>query len=185
MHAVDAWLDTQCGVPEITVSPDECSREDSSKVYRPLQCQIQDAIPYGKVAPSRCTVRCNSAVPIPEAVCCAEPKRNNNGLHGWQGCCPSGQPWYAPVHRCKTTQQSTRSNRRPWTYGNGPWLLHQWSCPIFLKSRPLPYSHNEIIKKSSHPSHFTKSKIQRSNFFISLKKKPPLVWVLKISNPRT
>ena len=43
--AVDAWLDTQCGVPEITVSPDECSYEDSSKVYRPLQRQIQGAIP--------------------------------------------------------------------------------------------------------------------------------------------
>ena len=53
--AVDAWLDTQSGVPEITVSPDECSCEDSSKVYWPLQCQIQGAIPYDKVAPSRCT----------------------------------------------------------------------------------------------------------------------------------
>ena len=115
--AVDAWLDTQCGVPEITVSPDECSCEDSWEIYRLLQCQIQGAIPYGKVAPSRCTVRCNS-LPIPEAVCCAVPKRDNNGLHGWQGCCPSGGPWYAPVHRCKTTQQSTRSNRS-WTCGNG------------------------------------------------------------------
>ena len=58
-----------------------CSCEDSSKVYWPLQCQIQGAIPYSKVAPSRCTVRCN-LVPIPEAVCCATPKRDNNGLHG-------------------------------------------------------------------------------------------------------
>ena len=42
------WI-PQCGVPEITVSPDECSCEDSSKVYWPLQCQIQGAILYGKV----------------------------------------------------------------------------------------------------------------------------------------
>ena len=79
--AVDAWLDTQCGVPEITVSPDECSCEDGSKVYQLLQCQIQGAILYGKVAPSRCPVCCNS-VPIPGAFCCAELKRDNNGLHG-------------------------------------------------------------------------------------------------------
>ena len=46
--AVDAWLDTQCGVPEITGSPSECSCEDSSKVYQRLQCPIQGAIPYGK-----------------------------------------------------------------------------------------------------------------------------------------
>ena len=39
--AIDAWPDTQRGVPEITVSPDECSCEDSSKVYRPLQCQFR------------------------------------------------------------------------------------------------------------------------------------------------
>ena len=154
--AVDAWLDTRCGVPEITVSPDDCSCEDSSKVYRPLQCQIQGAVPYGKVVPFRCMVRCNS-VPIPEAVCGAEPKRDNNGLHGWQGCCPSGRPWYAPVHRCKTTQQRTRSNRRPRTCGDGPWLLHQWSCPIFLKSHPFPYSHKEIIKKKKI---LTRSSIQ-------------------------
>ena len=180
-----AWLDTQYGVPEITVSPDECSCEDSSKVYRPLQCQIQGAIPYGKFAPSRCTVHCNS-MPIPEAVCCAEPKRDNNGLHGWQGRCPSGRPWYVLVHWCKTTQQSTCSNRRPWTSGNEPWLLHQWSCPIFLKSRLFPYSHNEIIKKTSHPSHFTKLKIQTLHFFISLKKKSPCsyeFWKFQIQGP--
>ena len=47
--AADAWLHTQFGVPEIAVSPDKCSYEDSSKVYRPLQCQIQGAIPYGKL----------------------------------------------------------------------------------------------------------------------------------------
>ena len=47
--AVDAWLDTQCGVPEITVSPFECSCEDSSKVYWPLQCQIQGAVRYGRL----------------------------------------------------------------------------------------------------------------------------------------
>ena len=29
--AVDAWLDTQCGVPEITVSPNECSCEDAQR----------------------------------------------------------------------------------------------------------------------------------------------------------
>ena len=127
--AVDTWLDTQYGLPEITVSPDECSCKDSSKVDQLLQCQIQGAVLYGKVAPSRCTVCCNS-VPIPEAVCCAELKWHNNGLHGWQGCCPSGQPWYGPAHRCKTPQQSTRSNRKPWTYDNGPWLLHQWSSTV-------------------------------------------------------
>ena len=43
--AADTGLDTQCGVSEITVSPDECSCEDRSKVCRPLQCQIQGAIP--------------------------------------------------------------------------------------------------------------------------------------------
>ena len=53
--AVDAWPDTQCGVPEITVSPEECSCEDSSKVDQPLQYQIQGAVPYDKVAPSKCT----------------------------------------------------------------------------------------------------------------------------------
>ena len=47
--AVDAWLETQCGVPEITVSLDECSREDSSKVYQLLQCQVQGAMPYGRL----------------------------------------------------------------------------------------------------------------------------------------
>ena len=78
--ALDAWLDTQCGVPEITVSPDACSCEDSSKVYGPLQCQIQGAVPYGKVAPSRCTVRCNS-VPIPEAVVVLN--RNETIMAAW------------------------------------------------------------------------------------------------------
>ena len=134
----------------------------------------------------RCTVRCNS-VPIPESVCCAGPKRDNNSLHGGQGCCPSGGPWYAPVHRCKTTQQSTRANRRPWTCGNGPWSLHQWSCPIFLKSRPLPYSHNEIIKKKFPPVPFYKIKNPKIKFFllVFLKKSPRSYefWKFQIQGP--
>ena len=60
---------------------------------------------------------------------------------------PSGWPWYAPVYQCKTTQQRTRSNRRPWTCGNGPGLL---VLSHIFKVPSVPYSHNEIIRKSSH-----------------------------------
>ena len=89
------------GLPAVSMSNSGCN---------PIICHIM-AI---KDAPSRCTVRGNS-VPIPEAVCCAEPKWDNNGLHEWQGSSLSGRHWYALVHRCKTTQQSTRPNGRPWT----------------------------------------------------------------------
>ena len=59
--------------------------------------------------------------------------------------------------------------------GNGPWLLHQWSCLIFLKSHAFPYSHNEIIKKKVHTRPMLQN--QKSNFFLLdfFLKKPPLV----------
>ena len=169
----DSWLDTQCGVPEITVSPDECSCEDSSKVYRLLQSQIQGAIPYGKVAPSRCTVHCNS-VPIPEAVCCAELKQDKMVCMDDKAVVPVGNP-------AMPLSTGVRPHNEVLAPTEGPELVamdHDFASMvlshIFKKNpRPFPYSHNEIIKKSSHPSYFTRWSIQRLHFFISFLKKSP------------
>ena len=165
--AVDAWLDTQCGVPEITVSPDECSCEDSSKVYRLLQCQIQGAIPYGKVNLPHLDARYVATLYqyLKQFVVL---NRNETLMVCMddKAVVPVGDPGM-PL------STSVRPHNRVLAATEGPELVamdHGFcisglACPILLKSRPLPYSHNEIIKKSFHSSHFTKSKIQRSNFF--------------------
>ena len=166
--AVDAWLDTQCGVPEITVSPGSMNAHVKttqrftgcfnvkfrvqSRMARLHHLDARYVATQYQYLKQFVVLNRNETI-----IVCMDDK----------GCCPSGRPWYAPRggsrnfgcggltlfaipiiyllhlfskfhyqlgspgggglnprtppldpplatgHRCKTTQQNTRSNRRP------------------------------------------------------------------------
>ena len=86
---------------------------------------------------------------------------------------PVGDPGM-PLSTSVRPHKSTRSNRRPWTCGNGPWLLHQWSCPHIFKIPSVPLFAQWNYKKKFPPVPCLQNQRCKDYiFFISLKKKAP------------
>ena len=182
--AVDTWLDTQCGVPEITVSPDECSCEDNSKVgHFSVKFKVQSRMARLHHLDARyvatqyqylkqfVVLNRNETIMV-----CMDYKAvvlvGNPGMPLSTGV-RSHNSILAPTEGCELVAMDHN-------FWINIVLSHIFKIPSVALFAQWKY------KKKFPLVPFYKIKNPKIKFFLVVdKKKPPLIWILKISNPRT